>query len=663
MKMHLKGLLFLLTAVSAVAGTRVRVEGLVGKSEAQVLELMAGRLEHVRSKEASASRADDAAFLLEQVLRKDGYANVSVQARVLGKSEILLTVQEGERLSLGTVTVGGVRSAQAKLLAEVYAQPARKNRPLTAGSAPFREADVQQGIAMILQELKANGYWTAEATLTSRNVVRQTGMVDLTVDVQEGPRHTLGEARIVSPDGRGTLRTQTTTAPYVGQFATTATLNALRMDVVEAFTSRGYPDAKIRMGSVLESGRFIPEIHIDLGQRVRLNQIHVVGLERTLPGPVRERLNHLEGEWYDEAAMNQRVRGFLATGAFASARVETEEVGYKRIDATLHVEEGRAKEISLALGVDSYQGPLTRVTYADRNLFGRMWGLNTGFELSARGLLGEASITDPWLFGSDLAGTARIYALNYDREGYRAFESGLDGKIRWELGEIYQIELLLGNSIVNLSDDGLPLSELGETVYTHPVLRIMQTLDRRDSVVLPTRGWHLSLPFELGAAIGDLSTSYVKSGLSGGWYHKLNSDYQVGLGGELGILIPSGGSEDLPIDLRLFNGGSRSVRSFPDRELGPKVSGYPSGGEAMWRANAELVRHLGRTFRVLGFVDSGVLSRDAGSLSSGEIEVAAGLGARLDLPIGPVRFEYGWNLTRGLDEPSGAFHFAIGSTF
>jgi outer membrane translocation and assembly module TamA len=135
------------------------------------------------------------------------------------------------------------------------------------------------------------------------------------------------------------------------------------------------------------------------------------------------------------------------------------------------------------------------------------------------------------------------------------------------------------------------------------------------------------------------------------------------LGGELGILIPSGGSEDLPIDLRLFNGGSRSVRSFPDRELGPKVSGYPSGGEAMWRANAELVRHLGRTFRVLGFVDSGVLSRDAGSLSSGEIEVAAGLGARLDLPIGPVRFEYGWNLTRGLDEPSGAFHFAIGSTF
>jgi outer membrane protein assembly factor BamA len=656
-------LLILLTAMHAVAETRIRIVGLERKSEMQVLELMGGRLEHVRQKEASASRADDAAFLLTQVLRKDGYANATVEWKLRGRSEIVLSVKEGGRLSLGTVSIRGVTQIEAKGFAELYAQVARKDRPITAGSAPFRETDVKLGLSNIIQELKAKGYWAADASEHSRRVDVGSGVVDLVIDVKQGPRHTIGEPRVVSPDGRGTVRTNTTLAPFVGLVATTGNLNALRLALVEAFTSRGYPDAKIRMGSLLDSGRFIPEIHIDLGQRVRLNQIHVVGLKRTSLEPVRERLNRLEGEWYDEAAMNRRVRGFLATGAFSSARVETEEVGYKRIDATLHFEEGRAKEVSLALGVDSYQGPLARVTYADRNLLGRLLGLNTGFELSARGLLGEAGVTDPWLFGSDVAGTARVYALSYDREGYSSFESGLDGKLALELGKFYELEILVGNSLVNLSDDGLPWSELGETVYTHPHLRVTQTFDHRDSSVLPTRGWHLVFPFEAGAAIGDLSTSYVSAGFAGSWHYKVNADYQIGLGGEFGILVPSGGGDDLPIDLRLFNGGSRSVRSFPDRELGPKVNGYPSGGESMWNVNAELVRRLGRTLRVVGFVDSGGLTRDFSDVGSGELEIAGGVGLRLDLPIGPVRFEYGRNLTRGDDEPAGTFHFAIGTVF
>jgi outer membrane protein assembly factor BamA len=43
--------------------------------------------------------------------------------------------------------------------------------------------------------------------------------------------------------------------------------------------------------------------------------------------------------------------------------------------------------------------------------------------------------------------------------------------------------------------------------------------------------------------------------------------------------------------------------------------------------------------------------------------LAVGLGLRLDLPIGPVRLEYGYNLTKGPGEPTGTLHFAIGITF
>jgi outer membrane protein assembly factor BamA len=163
--------------------------------------------------------------------------------------------------------------------------------------------------------------------------------------------------------------------------------------------------------------------------------------------------------------------------------------------------------------------------------------------------------------------------------------------------------------------------------------------------------------------LGDLSTSYLRAELSGAWYHTFENDWQIVLGGAGGVLVPSGDGVDLPINLRLFNGGAHSVRSFPERELGPTVEGYPTGGEGMWHANAELIRKLAGSFKAVGFVDAGSLSRECGKLGSGDIEVAVGLGLRLDLPIGPVRLEYGYNLTRDMAEPTGTLHFAIGVAF
>lgn len=655
--------LLLLTALTATAETRVRITGMTRKSEGNVLDLMGGRLEHVRKNDASTSRADDAAFLLRQVLRKDGYADVRVSSRIVSRTEILLIVQEGPRLSLGNVTVNGVPPDLATKLSKLYATPAEKARPLGSGSPPFREEDVEKGLGFIRQELNAQGYWSAEAAVADRVTEPGTEQVNLTIEVKQGALYRIAPAKIVSPDNRGVIRTKTTVEPFIGKEATTANLNAMRLAVEEAFNSRGYPDAKITMGRALESPRFVPDFFIDLGTRVRLNKVHVTGLERTNPARVQSRMKKLEGEWYDEAAMNKRVREFLATGAFSSAIVEKTQVAEKRIDATLHLEEARAREVSAAAGVDSYHGPIFRLSYADRNAFGQLWGFSSGFEFSAKGVLGETKLTNPWLWGSDVAGTARAYALFYGREGYTALETGLEGKVNWKVGDHYGIEILLGTSVVKLDKDGLPSSELGEQTYGNPRIRFTQSLDYRDSTVLPKSGWHIENPLEVGSAVGGDTTSYVKGGVTGGWYHKLNNDYSIGLGGELGMLVPTGDGEDLPIDLRLFNGGARSVRSFPERELGPTVNGYPTGGEAMWNANAELIRSITSTFKGVVFLDAGTLSREYDELIDAEIEVAAGLGVRLDLPIGPVRLEYGYNLTRDLKEPKGTLHFAIGTAY
>jgi len=162
-------LLFALTLLGAAAETRVRVEGMQHTSESQVLELMGDRLTHVRDSAASAPLADDAAFLLRQLLRKDGYADTAVSWRIASREEIVLLVNAGRRRSLGSVTVTGVPSAQAGKFARLYAKPAEKDRPLGSGAPPFREEDVATGLSFVLQELNAGGYWTAGVELAARS--------------------------------------------------------------------------------------------------------------------------------------------------------------------------------------------------------------------------------------------------------------------------------------------------------------------------------------------------------------------------------------------------------------------------------------------------------------------------------------------------------------
>jgi outer membrane protein insertion porin family len=663
MKLITTSLVLALTAISAVAETRVRITGANSRSEGEILELMGARLTHIRSSDASPSRADDAAFLVRQTLRKDGYAQAEVSWKIVKRREILLIVREGGRLSQGLVTITGVPPDDAKKLAKLYARPAEKDRPLIASVAPFREEDVEKGLSFIRQELNAQGYWAADAQIARKNIDAASGSVQVSIAVTRGERFIIGEAGIQSTDGRGVSETRAAASPFLGKAATTGNLNAMRLAVEDAFNSSGYPQAKISMGRRLEPPRFTPEFTIVPGKRVRLNQVRVDGLQITNPERISKRFEGFEGDWYNEAAMNQRLRSLLASGAFSSARLETTELADDTLDATLHLDEAKARQLSFAAGFDTYMGPLFRATYADRNLWGELLGLSSGLELSARGMLGETRITDPWLFGSDVAGTARLFALIYGREGYQSLESGFDFRVNWKFRNHYSLEALAGISAVNLSSDGLPSSALGETVYANPALRVTQMLDFRDSPVLPTEGWHLIMPFEIGAAVGNSESSYIMGEIAGAWYHRIHKNYQVVLAGSYGAIIPSGDGAELPIDLRLFNGGARSIRSFPERELGPSANHFPTGGEASWHANAELIRKLAGTLKAVGFLDAGALARSYDQLGDSDLEMALGLGLRLDLPIGPVRLEYGYNLTRDSGEPAGTLHFAIGAAF
>ena len=130
-----------------------------------------------------------------------------------------------------------------------------------------------------------------------------------------------------------------------------------------------------------------------------------------------------------------------------------------------------------------------------------------------------------------------------------------------------------------------------------------------------------------------------------------------------GVIEPRD-SRNLPIDLRLFSGGADSVRSHDSRELGPRsLSGDPLGGQAYWNATLEYTHTVSDPVKAVMFFDAGQVYSDSSDWGFHDPNLTLGLGVKIDLPIGPVRLEYGHNMNQKSGEPSGTIHFAIGTTF
>jgi len=643
--------------------TTVHIAGIRTMTEGEALGLIGDRLERVRTQPPSPSRASDAAFMARQLFRSNGYNQCDVTWKIVDATSIQLVVNEGPRQSLGTVTVENVDSDTAKHLAKLYATPAEKRHLGGGKRPPFRENDIEEGLALIISDFHSRGYWTAAATVRSRQM-DDKGEVNLVIATQPGPLHTITPPTI---EGAGGNRegVAAAAAAFAGLPADTANVNGLRAAVETYYRKRGFTKSKVLLTSRLEGGRFIPGLIIEEGKSYQLGHLTFDGLMKTRPWRIRQRIHDLEGRTLDDTVMEKRLRAMMATGAFKTVRLEEHPHDGQVMDATLHFEEGEARGYTFALGAGSYEGMIAGVSYYDRNFMGMLYNFSSGVEVTARSILGEVSLTDPWLWGTDASGTARLFLLTHDNEGYSTWKAGIEGGVIYPITPHYTLDGRIGWSFVNTNSTDIPGTLLGETVYQNPFIRLDQKLDYRDSQVLPTKGWKVEMPIELGSSVGQISTLYVKGELSGSWYHPIGKKGEVVLAARGGAIAASGENFDLPIDMRFFLGGANSVRSYAEREMGPHSrTGYPLGGEAYWVTNAEYIHAVAGAVKLVGFVDAGqLMQRGGGAGSASDPDIAAGLGLRFDLPVGPVRFEYGRNMTRNRGEPEGAFHFSIGTTF
>jgi outer membrane protein insertion porin family len=139
-----------------------------------------------------------------------------------------------------------------------------------------------------------------------------------------------------------------------------------------------------------------------------------------------------------------------------------------------------------------------------------------------------------------------------------------------------------------------------------------------------------------------------------------------------GSIVPAGDDEaNVPFYRRFFLGGSSSIRGWGRFDVSPLTEGFPVGGLTMFEGSSEIRMPLRGKFGAVAFIDFGNVWREPRNFDLGDLRYAVGPGLRYQTPIGPARFDVGYQLNpiEGLlvnGEPqkrSFRIHFSIGQAF
>lgn len=450
----------------------------------------------------------------------------------------------------------------------------------------------------------------------------------------------------------------------------------------DLYGKQGYIDADLKpeRQANVESGKM--DLRFDVVERSQafVEKIVIQGNNKTKDKVIRRELALAPGEIYDSTKADASKQRLENLGYFSKVDVSPQDTAVpNRKNMVVTVEEKRTGSVTFGVGFSSVDSLLGFVELSQSNFdinnfpyfIGAGQKFRTRIQYGLQRRDATISFTEPWFLdqrlslGFDLfARDAQYLSSIYDQRNFggavrlaRALNQFWTASIKYQLEEI---------EIYNMSDDAPATIKREDGNRTKSAVTFGLVYDTRDSVFLTRRGERIEFTTEVagGPLLGQ--TNMYKIMITGQKYFPLPYDLIFMVGGTTGTVQRFGDSPYVPIFDRFFVGGSRSVRGFDNREVGPKDDGQPIGGDTEAWLNFELTYPIIDRVRGAVFLDTGYVNVDPYSwgLTGDEPSVGVGVGLRLNLPIGPLRLDFGLPVHRGTNTSgSGKFAFDVGYQF
>jgi outer membrane protein insertion porin family len=439
---------------------------------------------------------------------------------------------------------------------------------------------------------------------------------------------------------------------------------------------------------------------VEEGTRAYIERINIRGNVRTRDYVIRREFDLAEGDPYNRALIDRAERRLKNLNYFKTVRI-TNEPGSApdRVIVNVDVEEKATGQFSIAGGYSTADGLLAEVGIADRNLMGRgqLAKASVSYGQRTRGF--DLSFVEPYFLGYRMAGGVDLFARENFASDFVSYDTKTIGgnlRLGFALTEelalqphysLYRQEITLPDAYNNCSPStvpGNPANTTGANCYADgeaslavrkelaagPVLVSLVgytlTYNTLDNVNVPTSGVYATFTQDFAGVGGDVN--FIRTSGEVRSYYEVMSDV-VGMFKVQGGHVSGWGGKDLRM-LDHFQMGPNLVRGFAPAGIGPRdltpgTTNDALGGSLYWGSTLEFQTPIFIFPKEIGiklatFVDAGSLWNYEGPTSysvTGEtltvgldkfsdVRSSIGLGLIWDSPLGPLRFDVAYPITK-----------------
>ena len=569
------------------------------------------------------------------------------------------------------------------------------------GWRTFKQDKLIEGQELLTDFYRENGYIDFEIKDVQQTYPTPT-LVVIKITIFEGKPYKFGAVTFKGNKLATAAELQRWFKMRVGDTYTPKGLSG-DIEVVEDFYGRlGYIDVTQNSGNLrvirvpnTDTGTMDVEFQIEEGQKSFVEKIEIRGNTKTKDRVVRRELAVTPGETFDMTRVKlskARLEG-LQFFEKVETRADATEIPTRK-NLVVDVEEKSTGNMSLGAGfssVDAIVG-FAEVSQGNFDLFNPPTFTGGGQKFRARVQLGtkrqdyEISFIEPWFLGRKLALGVDLYHRQLDFNSVNSLYNESRTGARVSLTKALGSDFLIGSlstTVENVGIKGVPtnappsiLAGQGDKL----LFRFGGSLayDTRNSTMLPNHGQRTELATEF---VGG-GAQFYKVELKTAWYIKGPFEGHIlELVGRAGVMDGSG---KIPFYERFYLGGLYSLRGFEYRGVGPREAyntytyntnpppnnvastntvTEPVGGNTYWFGSAEYSLPLIDKLRFALFYDIGSVSSASYKFQFSNFSDNWGIGLRLNLPIGPLRLDYGIPIHHDANSGgSGKFQFGVGYT-
>ena len=517
---------------------------------------------------------------------------------------------------------------------------------------------------------------------------RQDLFVEMEID--EGLRYHLGD---VSFSGNTVLSRETLDEKMILDKGEIYGLSGPELaEVIRfAYYEKGYLDTRVSPAETVRQDTIDVSFQVFEGQPWTVRRVEVAGNTKTHEKVIRREIELRPGEIYQQDLVQESQRRIYMLNFFKDVQIQPEYSpieGERLVDLTFNVEEQPTGQASMGAGYSDRDKAVGQIGLRVPNFRGRGQNLDFSWEFGTRREQFLLGFTEPWLFDTPTSLSIRVYTLNNDYYDYYDFRrNSISARVGRRLKKPAYSSISFGYRLESekyknfgenfTASDELSVGSRYRSRYdplTTSSFELVFSRDTRDQADFPTKGTQISYRPELASSLVAGDVDFHKHEIIGNYYRP--SWWKFVLSVESKVSVVDGFSDyddQSPSVWERFSPGGvdmwdGQVRGYPDRSLGPRVSGVPLGGRSMMVLNLEY-RFPVAEKQVYGilFADAGNAWENIPDLDPLDLRKSLGFGFRVMTPmLGLIGFDFGYGFDRkkvdGLDA-GWSTHFQFGPQF